>query len=286
MKNKNYSWLRKWIYLLVLLIIPLSSLAQGADIKDEFIIADVSGTKIFYKDIKLSLAYKRGMGSDSVYKLELKRLAKKITIQAQKKALEKQGIYVTAKDIDNEFNNTIDRIEETGISKDEFVAQIQNKSNRMIVALKALQKTPFKSDQIYTKYLSAHEISKEEWGIWGKRYDTFEKIQELEDLTPQSVQEMKKNSIFSLEQSVMEKKLDKFISQGIIVSEKEKEAYYKEKYAKSNSSGYDNVKGEIKQKLFIDKKNNKKKIFKKEAIKEAIITIHNNEFKDVTKLLK
>ena len=284
MKNKNYSWLRKLIYSLILFIIPLSSLAQGSEIKDESIIADISGAKIFYKDIKLSSAYKKG--TDSVYEFELKRLAKKISLQAQKKALEKQGIYVTAKDIDKEFNNTIDQIEKTGMSKDEFLAQIQNKSNRMVIALKAFQKTPSKSDEVFKKYLFSHDISKEEWEIWKKSYDTSEKIQELEALTPQNVQEMRKNSIVSLEQSVIEKKLDKFISQSIVVSEKEIEAYYEEKYAKNNVSEYDNVKREIKQKIFIDKKNSKKKAFMKDAIKAAIITIHNNGFKDVTKLLK
>lgn len=312
------------VYIICLVFVATADCFSAEEMPEDAIIAIVNNNTIMYKQIKpsqtqiryMQLVYSNAHGremtaqelADELQKAKKGALVKEIWRIVREQSVEELGISVTQEEVDRKIQEMVKVVENTGISEEQILREARKKTFLIIKALKAWQKNPDKSKQIYKKLLEPKSITSHEWQIWRLSYGTPGKLKELQRLVPKTVDDMRKMSHESTKQDIIYEKLRNIFSKNITVTEEEVAEYYKKIYGEPlkevNAEGklpeetedeykkrsaeaerITKIKKQLRKDLLEQKKYKKEQEWLIEQYRKAKIEIKDERFKDVLEML-
>lgn len=271
-------------FLLVVVFLTAVSAAQ-ADV-----VAVVNGENVEYDSIKdddKTLMEVDGSPLTEKERSAAARMANAAAVQdlIQKKIVEQtfksSGVSMSSEELESAIANEPSFQAMTP----EFLHQIQLHTAAQARAFKEHLKSPERSDAIYAEHL-ADFMPKQAWELLKQDYSDPERIDQMEALVPQSVDEWKKSTKGAFEGEALKKKLEEKISKDVVVEEDEVRRAYEKKYSDRKQPPFEMVRDEIKGELLANKKEKFIYDWWRERYQSAEIVIRDDRYKEVmTELL-
>lgn len=277
--------------IIVVFVIINKQMFAEEPLASDTVVAVINGKGIKYESIRVqgdhpSIFYKINEGiitkdqiPEYILKEEKGRLFSQINDLILWDAINATDLMVT----EGEVNDHIDKIL---ASMTDSLLHAQYTTTKVLVeALKEAIRYPKRTNEIYEKKLKPHDINYYSWHDALKQFTTIEELNKFEKnlklaFTKEYMREQYEKNAEGIKKTILKRKFYEHLMKDISVSDSEVVMLYKERY-KSGRTAFDDVKENLRQEIYREKKEKKRKQWWQEQLEKADIDVKVDEFKDV-----